>query len=79
MKLVLTRALFRAAVSLLVIFILMTVLQYIAWLQPKRDLILFIDYPNTTAEHYKIHSSGDIFCPWFLYFWPFNHPMYPGW
>ena len=62
MKLVFGRAIFKAATSLLTIFVLVTVLQYIAWHQPRQDLIIFIDYPNMAADHYEIHSSEDIFC-----------------
>ena len=74
MKLVLGRALFKAATSLLVVFVLITVLQYIAWHLSRQNIIIYIDYPNAAAERYEIHNSEDLFRPWFLYFWPFNHP-----
>jgi hypothetical protein len=74
MKVVLGRAIFKAACSFLVIFVLLTVLQYVAWCQPGQNIIVYIDYPSAAAERYEIHNSEDLFLPWFLYFWPFNHP-----
>ena len=79
MKVVLGRAIFKAACSFLVIFVLVTVLQYVVWCQPGQNIIVYVDYPSATAERYEIHNSEDLFRPWFLYFWPFNRPMYPGW
>ena len=74
MKVVIGKALLRAATSFLAIFVLVTVLQYITWHQTRQDIIVYIDYPNAAAERYEIHNSEDLFRPWFLYFWPFNHP-----
>jgi len=74
MKQVLKRALLKAIVTFLSTFVLVTVLQYIAWCQPGQNIIVYVDYPSATAERYEIHNSEDLFRPWFLYFWPFNHP-----
>ena len=71
MKHVILSALFKTVCSLLIIFVLVTILQYVAWHQTRQDLIVYIDYPNATAERYEIHNNEGTFCPWFLYFWPF--------
>ena len=79
MKVVIGKALFKATTSFLAIFVLVTVLQYITWHQTRQDIIVYIDYPNAAAERYEIHGNEDSFCPWFLYFWPFDHPMRSDW
>jgi hypothetical protein len=68
MKHVILSALFKTVCSLLIIFVLVTVLQYVAWHQPRQDLIIHINYPNAAAEHFEIHNSGDSFHPCFFVF-----------
>jgi len=77
MKNVIKRALFKAAVCFLSVFILVTVLQYVPLIHPAW-VDEFISPPSSgdyvIDRRAIIHERGmDV--PWFLYLWPFNHPQ----
>ena len=79
MKIVLKRALFKAAGCFLAVFILVTVLQYVPLIQPTW-VDEFISPPSSGEyvidRRAIIHEMG-LDVPWFIYFWPFKSSQNP--
>jgi len=77
MKNVIKRALLKAAICILSVFIIMTVLQYVPLIHPTwvDGMVSIPSSGDHVIDRRAIIHKAGFDVPWFLYLWPFNHPQ----